>query len=871
MGVLKKKYIKISRGQISPSLIERTDIGILDTSGQELTNWQNSKYGALKTQLTTLLKYTFGSNKKIKLSKLILQDNKEGFVAFNGTDHTISVFDNKANLISNVYSLPQITESNYKNIQLAQNQDLILICTGDNPILKMVLNLPSISVSVFSIPASKILKAANVSAPSLNPIIFKSSTLPSNPQTSGIEINDFVYVSSSSDGAAPNTNFPWNVKKLVEYADPNIWTITSATIADIGDLITPPEQEAENEEETEQEENTEEEPQEPYSGYQVGDIITTEEGYQFQIVTVENGASLTVVNPTARYTKNPSGTNIATTGGSGTGMTVNISSATIPNLWVDASYTPSDLDVIKYLTNGDNYQYTNQQWIKPLLSANDIKYNTQWTINAASGVVKVTGTGNLLALTAPAGVDPENYAKSILYGVTFDGGESGIGMMIISGLTGSKSGQTFTVKTLSGTTIINFDNQGTKTGFTIKFSQVKVFDGDYPNTTNNPSSTTNYPNRILFYQQRLIIAGTRYNGSQMIFSQIGIYDDFTDERLDDSAFQLVIGSTSKEHIRTVLLNQGIQIFTDTGEWIMNDASITRTSGFTRNSSIGTNGVQPIIAANGTTLFPPRNGKGIIGFTYSYETASFKTPYITLFTNLLDNPINDLMLKRGLDSQDDTLIYICDDTGEMIVGNYLQEHEIQAFCSRKSENTFFYQTLQCEQDVIFLSERNGNTSLEIVDETRKTALASIDFIYNNISGVLTINHPQYNNGFINIYDETGKYIGKHKVINGTVNLPANDRPYGISEIGLNIHSTFISNPMNIGNETKALYKTINTLKIAVTPESRTEYLTVNGKYGRRIGDLVVYTRITRPLRDCYFKVENDNYPVEILSMEVELES
>ena len=49
MSELKKKYLRISKGQISKQLIERTDIGILDASGQELTNWYNSKYGAIKT------------------------------------------------------------------------------------------------------------------------------------------------------------------------------------------------------------------------------------------------------------------------------------------------------------------------------------------------------------------------------------------------------------------------------------------------------------------------------------------------------------------------------------------------------------------------------------------------------------------------------------------------------------------------------------------------------------------------------------------------------------------------------------------------------------------------------------------------------
>lgn len=840
MGFHKRKVLRVSKGQISPELIERTDIGILDTSGQEITNWHNSKYGSLKTELPTVLKYTFGTNKKLKLVVIKLQDNSEGFIAFNATDHTIAVFDSKANLLSNIYNFPQITEANYKHIKIAQNQDLILLCTGDNPIIQINLTLPNISASVFSIPASKILKSSNISEPVLSPVLYRMGTagLPSDPKSMGMKIGDYSFPNSGTQN--PNASFPWNVKKLVTIADSSKWTVTAAKINNAG------------------------------TGYQVGDVVLTGDGASFTVTDASAGASLTINEPSREYNSDPTNTGVAVTGGSGSGMTIDLTGTTIQTVWEDAQFTPNELDVIKDTWQDKYWQWTNGTWIVPNLSTTDKHYGTQWTINAGTGVVKVTGTGTLLTITAPTGVNPQKYAEATLIGVDFDG-EDAIGIMRITGLTGTTSGQNYNITAMTGTTLINFDSTGTKTGFTIKYSQVKVFDGDYPNTENNPTSSTNYPKIILFYQQRLIIAGTTYNRSQMIFSELGVYNSFTDENLSDSAFQLVIGSTEKEEILSVLLNQGIQIFTNSNEWLMNDTVITRSSGFVRNSSIGTNGVQPIIAANGVTLFPPKNGKGIIGFVYSYETASFMTPYITLFTNLLDDPIEDMMLKRGLDSQDDTLIYICDDQGEMVIGNYLKEHEIQAFTARKSGTCKFKQAIQCEMRVIFLTERNGVTSIELVDENKKTAAVLSSINYNPVTGILAVPYPQYTGQELNIYDGKGEFVGNYKVINNSVTIPAAEKPLTISEAGINIHSTFGSNPLNVGNETKALYKTINSIMIAVTPDSKTDFLKVNGKFGRRIGDLVVFTRPARPLRDCRFKIENDAYPVEILSIEIELEA
>lgn len=844
MGYYKKKIIKVSKGQISSQLIERTEIGILDASCQELMNWQNSKYGAIKTQVPTVLRYSFGVDKKVKLARIRLVDNTEGFLAFNASDQTVALFNQTGAIISNLYSFPQLTLSNYENLQVAQNQDLILICLGDNPLIRLHIDaLPNLSAAVFSIPASTILKSANISTPAIDPILYRMGDdgLPDNPKSIGMIEGDYAYPNSGTED--PNTTFPWNVYRLVSAEEQTTYKISSATINTLGD------------------------------GYLVGDTVTTENGDSFTIASLEVGASLTIVVPTKKFTLDPAGQNILVSGGSGNGMSINIVSQDVTTVWEAATFTPSELDDIFDNWNSTVWEYVSGRWIKPELSASDRKYETTWKANAASGTIKVTGTSTLCTITAPEGIDAEKYAKSVLIGVEFDGLDA-IGIMLITDISGDKSGQNFNVKTITGHTIITFDSKATtenQTGFKLKLSQVKVFDGDYPMTDNNPSLTTNYPSRILFYQQRLIIAGTRYNKSQMIFSQIGIYDNFEDERLDSSAFQLIIGSTEKEEILSVLVNNGIQIFTSNSEWLMQDQTITRTSGFVRNSQIGTNGVQPIIAANGVTLFPPKNGKGIIGFVYSYESASFMTPYITLYTNLLDNPIKDLMLKRGLDSQDDTLIYICDDQGRMIVGNYLQEHDVQAFCSRETEDVKFKQVIQCEQNVLFLSERNGITTLERTRDDLKTALAVPNIIYNYATGVVNITQEQYEGKTVNVYDGNGEFVNTYTVNNHRITIPQGERPTSISEIGFNIHSRYESNPLNIGNETKTLFKTLNSVKIAVTPESRTEFLTCNGKYGRREEDLVIFIRPTRPLKDCRFTLENDTYPVEILSMEIEIEA
>lgn len=841
---LKRKILRVSKGQISPDLIERTDIGILDASGQKILNYYNSKYGALKSAPGTKLVIAFNGIKKCKMQKIKLANMQEGFILFNGTDHTISVYNNRAELLSNVLGVAWLNENNVETVILAQNQDLILVATGDNPIMQInINNIAAITASVFSISMNNILKSASISIPAVDPLVFRmgNSGLPADPSSLGIVVGDLVYANSGT--ADPNTTFPWALKRLDQIASLTRWNITGATVNNAGTY------------------------------YVNGDIVELANGAQFEY----NNGVLTVLAPSAIYESDPAGTNLPVMGGSGTGMTIDVTSANITTIWTDVNYTPSVDDAIRDVWNNAVWVYSGSGWAHPTANT-DQTYGTQWYNSAVSGIVKITAkdNGTLFSLTAPTGIDPTAYAQGVLYGMTFDG-LNAIGMLQIQSITGSVLGQTYNVKTIDGQTLVSFDknytNSSPATSFTIKYSEQPVFSGDRPFTAANPTEQTNYPTSILFYQQRLIIGGTSFNPSQMIFSELGKYNSFKDEYYNSSAFQLIIGSTEKEQIKRILLNQGIQIFTTNNEWLMGDQTITRNSGFVRNSSIGTSGVEPVIAANGTTLFVPKNGKGLIGFTYNFQTASYSTPYISLFTDLLDTGIVDICQKRGLDSTDDTLLYISMVDGSLVIGNYLQEHEIQAFCKRSNPNAIFKQTIQCNDQVIHLVDRNGNTDLELIDETLYTEAAAYSVAYNRNTGIITLSTPiSYNGQSLNVYDELHNYVGTFPVENGQITVPGDVAPIGISEVGYNIHSEFISNPQNINAQTKTIYKSITAIRLALTTETNPAYLKVENKSASWVKDnLAEYRRLIRPTRDARFHVTNDIYPVEILSMEIEIEA
>lgn len=956
-----KKYLKISKGQISKNLAERTDIGILDDSGQEITNFYDTKYGALQTVAGTEFMFNFGKDAKVKLHTIHLSDNKEATLAFDATNQKLYLFDYQGNQLDQI-SFPYITESNYERSNIAQQEELILLATGDNPLVRIGITNNKLTHSIYTIPAKNVMKVTNVIRPSQKINVYRTKLVinnetEANEQLPTIDTNWPIgtYVQPNQTEDAPSLIFPWSVYKKTDsgWVGPIDYTpkqselnlLYTQTTPGEGNFTIPDEYNyatiefaggngspgatlyksewlpAGNGGAGEKSFITNlpinnrtitfvigsngSIPGIGGNGYNVGGngTQTTQGGSNGwggggggstgvtidDVVYEASGGGGATLNDHldgkwyhAKGGKGagPKGgafglvqnTEGVTNGGNATGQYINDTDGAY--IKISASVTDITDTTAKIENDWSNqtFEYINESWVN--ISNNiDLNYpKNKFAVSATAGIVNITpASGNLFSVEAPAVLDVKTYAESLLLGTNFDS-ESAIGVVRITAIEGTVSGRSFNVTKLSGPTIVGFDKVYTTgspaIGFNITVSMTPALSGALPNTNDNPTSDTNYPNLITFYQQRLVIFGTQYNQEQVLFSNIGEYDNFTDEYLSTSAFQLVIGSDQKESIRAFCLNQGIQIFTNVSEWLMDSQTITRTTGFVRNSQMGTNGVKPIISANGTTLFCPKNGKGIIGFIYNEQSASYMTPYISMFTDLLDVEIRDLFLKRGRDSQDDTLLYICDANGNLIIGNYLQDHNIQGFCRRSATGVKFLQSVQNEENVLLLSSRAGYTTLERIDQTKKTAHSTRLFQYNQNTGVITLELPQYQNTLLNVYDENGEFVDAYTCENNQIKIPS--KPQGISEIGYNIHQVFHSNPMNIGGITMSEYKSIARIDIALTSESRHDALTINKKYGRRKGNLVSYVRPQRPTRDCTFTIENDIYPVEILSMEVEIE-
>lgn len=772
MAQSKRKLLKISKGQIAPTLIERSDIGILDSSGQEIVNFKNSKYGTLKSIAGSIIKHYFNNNSLPFGYKIVLPNRKDGVLIADGYNHTMTLFSANGEQLSDTTSVPSINEDNYKVLKFAQTSNLLLFASGNNPIMQVNISseasgyLYGISVSVFAINQENVVKSASVKLPTVNPLIFRFNTgnLPTDPSASGLEIGDFAYLNTDS---APSSTFPWTVNRLDSFP------------------------------------------------------------------TADTAAQ-----------------------------------------WTQIQYTPDINDTLRDVWSGNNWVLgANNNWVSINVNSADEQYNVPWFNLSTSGYNTIYGQSDndLFTKTAPDGYDAEKYVRALIIGTKFDGLSTGgvIQIQDIAVEIDENNPQTVHIKKIHGTTLSDFDkaysSTNPATGFRITYSMVPTFAVDYPGTQNNITNSTNYPLCILFYQQRLIIAGTKYNGLQLVFSETGLYDSFIDTGYVDGGFQLVIGSNEEEVIQNIIVNQVLQIFTDKAEWLLPDTSITQASGFTRNSTIGSKGsVQPIIGSNGTTLFVPNSGKGVCALMYNNVTANYNTPRISLFTNLLDVPIDNIGYKHAQDSTDDNYLYCANIDGDVIIGNYIQEHQVQAF-TRWNIDGKIRQVICNNDDILAIVERNGHLALEYMTEQRYTQ-GGIDVEYNANTGVITLPNNNYNGKILNVFDQNHKFFGSYKIINNRTTLSGN-LPSAITEIGYNINSVFESNPLNIGASTETINKSVVQAQMLFSNESILDYVKLNNKKGWTQDKLLRVVRPVPPRKKAQIVLTNDVYPIELLSCEM----
>lgn len=366
------------------------------------------------------------------------------------------------------------------------------------------------------------------------------------------------------------------------------------------------------------------------------------------------------------------------------------------------------------------------------------------------------------------------------------------------------------------------------------------------------SNARGWPISCLFYQQRLWFGGSAQRPSTIWASRTGIYNDFNNAgNYDNDSINQDLNTENQ--IVNLLSNRGLQIFTSGDEWTAAEGALTPNAfAVVKNTANGSAiGLTPK-NLGGVTLFIEKNGKSLLSYVYDYNQAAYQTSNIGILSALINQPV-DMEIDDNSELDEGDYLYIVLKDGRMLVTSINFEQEINA--SSIFEMVGEIQSI-CNliNDTYMLVTIKDDTYLVVIDDSCKTDLTIEQYVTQTITGL-----TDYNGQYINVYTDTEDY-GKYLVENGTVTLryEANEN----CKIGFSFSSRLESNDIAINGRSTSMYKRIAK---AVLTTNNTYKIKLNGIEKRSSNDIFDFYAVSSYGKRVRFIIESEFNKVEVLSV------
>ena len=441
----------------------------------------------------------------------------------------------------------------------------------------------------------------------------------------------------------------------------------------------------------------------------------------------------------------------------------------------------------------------------------------------------------------------------------------------------------------------------------------------------DPNSTDHgYPRTCVFAQQRLWFGGSRDKPSTVWASRLGDYFNFKNSGNYDND-SIDVDLLTNDVIVNMVDNRGIHILTTGQEITGQEGTYTPDKiSFTTNTQNGSlSRIRPVVIG-GTVCFVEKNGKSLLSYVYNYEQASYLTDNMSLFTNLVQNPVSMAAEINSSKDKGDFLYMVLED-GTMLVGcvsiaqnimslsQFVTNGSVKDVCSvggdtyiivdrgiydyiEKIEDVLTDVTTQVavypkpsqtlyiwehEDDTIYTTSENpsvGDSIVDIyVDETGDTISAvsdntitvdGIDYVkdedYGTVDSIMYVSVlSDYDGSYVYLYDGTEVYE-ECEVINGKIQLakPLNKNCY----VGLAYNYHIQGNPIAINHKTNSIKKRITTAEVTC---ENTPKLKFCGQE-KDSKDVYKFYSCTKYDNDVRYNIEGEFYPMQILSIQLNID-
>lgn len=228
------------------------------------------------------------------------------------------------------------------------------------------------------------------------------------------------------------------------------------------------------------------------------------------------------------------------------------------------------------------------------------------------------------------------------------------------------------------------------------------------------SQVHGYPITAGFWQDRLVVGGSRDLPDAIWMSRTGRYFDFDEGTgLDDEAIRFRLGTQRNHAIRALVSGRQLQVFTSAGEWALSGDPLTpstiRADQQTGIGSLVGRNVAPV-EVDGATLFLSRSGKELREFLFTDDQQAFQASDLAVLArHLLENPVDLTFdpIRR--------LVLVAKADGSMAAATIDRENGIVAW-SRITTNGLIRSVAHLDGRTWLLVSRSGTVALEYLDDS-----------------------------------------------------------------------------------------------------------------------------------------------------------
>ena len=191
-----------------------------------------------------------------------------------------------------------------------------------------------------------------------------------------------------------------------------------------------------------------------------------------------------------------------------------------------------------------------------------------------------------------------------------------------------------------------------------------------------------YPSSCTMYQDRLIMAGSKYQPQTIWMSRTGDYADYatSDPLRDDDAVTITLAGSSADGIHSMISAGDLLVFTTGGEWKVkgsgDSGAITPTAlAAHQQASIGTKAIQPL-EAGGHVILVQAQGRKVYALSYDLNTDGYTGSELTILSGHIFD--GKQIVSMTYQKIPDNLLWFVLDDGTAAVCTYNPEHEVIAW-------------------------------------------------------------------------------------------------------------------------------------------------------------------------------------------------